>query len=219
MPSKVTTPRLCPRCGREFFPYAHQVKGGRNPFCSISCSSSGKRRRPAHTLPVGPLEFSEDGATAYIPLRRRDGAILAYALIDADDAEWANQWTWRLAHGYAVRGEKPDGVSLTIFLHREILGLPRLTDGREGDHISRNTLDNRRGNLRIVQKNGQAQNQSARAGYSSPHRGVYWHKQQQKWAASVQCRPRIWLGYFDDEEEAARAVQETRLRVMPLATD
>lgn len=36
-----------------------------------------------------------DQDTVRIPLRARDGSIRAYALVDAADAEWLSQWTWR----------------------------------------------------------------------------------------------------------------------------
>jgi hypothetical protein len=33
---------------------------------------------------------------AEIPLRARDGSVKAWALIDAADAAWLNQWRWSM---------------------------------------------------------------------------------------------------------------------------
>ena len=39
-----------------------------------------------------------------VPITKRDGTVIAYALVDPEDFEWAMQWPWRmLAGGYAGR--------------------------------------------------------------------------------------------------------------------
>lgn len=67
---------------------------------------------------------------AHIPLSARDGSIRAYAIVDATDAHWINQWRWHLDKGYARRNEWRDGKCIAILLHRELLGL-RSGDGLE----------------------------------------------------------------------------------------
>src|SRR5206468_3438806 len=90
------------------------------------------------------LPLPSDDATVTLPLRRKDGTIRAYALIDAADAAFVTPWRWHLGERYVTRTAKINGRGHTIFLHRELLGLPRVSDGRQGDHINRDTLDNRR---------------------------------------------------------------------------
>ncbi len=79
------------------------------------------------------------------------------ALVDAADYEWLMQWKWRARANacwygrnyYADSTVKIDGKWQVLKMHRIILGL-EIGDKRHGDHINHDTLDNRRGNLRIV---------------------------------------------------------------------
>jgi len=169
-----------------------------------------------------PLSLSDDGLMALIPLRAIDRkTVRAYAIIDAADAEWANQWRWCLDHdGYVIRvGKTPDGSRITSFkLHRELLGLVP-DDGLEGDHINRIKLDNRRENLRPVPDGKNVQNQGSQPG-SSSYRGVTWSKQHRKWQAQTFAAGKYrYLGYFDREEDAAEAARAGRARLLPYATD
>jgi hypothetical protein len=170
-------------------------------------------------LPGGTVE-DDDGVQ--IPLRARDGSIRAYAIVDAADADWVNQWRWSLLnHGsYARRRETVDGRQKTILLHRELLGLPRVKDGRRGDHIDRDTLNDRRSNLRVVTHTGNMQNVPSNAGSSSQYRGVCWDKSRGKWMAKRKANGQaVNLGRFTDELEAAEIVRQARARLMPFAVD
>ena len=160
--------------------------------------------------------------TARIPLRARDGSIRAYAIVDAADAAWANQWRWCLdSDGYAIRTEYAGpGQSVRLFrLHRELLGL-RTGDGIEGDHINRDRIDCRRANLRIATRLQNAQNKSKRGETTSRHKGVYWFARRGTWHARISVQgKRIHLGFFSDEEEAGRVAQAARLRWYSYAVD
>lgn len=152
-----------------------------------------------------------DQDTVRIPLRARDGTIRGYALIDAADAEWAKRFRWRIdGFGYAIA---------VIRMHRELLGLTT-DDPRIGDHINRDTLDNRRGNLRAATGHESMQNRGSHKGSTSLHRGVYWHSAKQRWMATVQVNgKRTDLGRFKTEEAAAEAARSARARLMPFSVD
>lgn len=159
--------------------------------------------------------------TARIPLRALDGSVRAYAIIDADLAEWANQWRWALSsHGYAARYTRiGNRKKHCVFLHREILGLVR-GDGIEGDHISQDKLDNRRANLRAVSKPANRQNVPSRSGASSRFRGVTWNKALKKWQAGVRTGGKqIYLGVYSNESDAAAAARAGRAKYLPFAVD
>ncbi len=156
----------------------------------------------------------------HVPLLTRDGSLRGYTLVDADDSAWVNQYAWRLRpNGYACRRHQQNGRNQSIWLHREILGLPQTYNGLEADHINRDRLDNRRVNLRIVTHAQNLQNLSVKTDRTSKHRGVYWHKTQRRWLARVKINGHtIYLGRFTDEAEAAQVAAEARARLMPFAT-
>ena len=159
-------------------------------------------------------------AITRIPLRARDRkTVRAYVIIDAADAAWVNQWRWCLIGQYAGRRATIDGRSRYFLLHRELLGLT-FGDSMEGDHIDRDKLNCRRSNLRSVTKRGNRQNVASRKGASSQYRGVSWDKAAGKWVAGIGIDgKRKYLGYFDDEDEAAEVARAARARFLPFALD
>lgn len=153
----------------------------------------------------------DEGLT--IPLRRRDGSIRAWAVVDTEDHASLAAKTWFLgSFGYAVR--KPG----TLLMHREILGL-RVGDGSQPvDHINRDRLDNRKANLRLVTPQQQRQNLSAYRNGKSRFRGVYWVKGKGLWRAEAQLAGvRYRFGQFEDEVKAAKVADAWRLEHMPFA--
>jgi hypothetical protein len=110
-----------------------------------------------------------------------------------------------------------DGKQVTIALHREVLGLEK-GDGREGDHINLDTLDNRRQNLRVVTRDQQTQNATPHG--RSRFRGVSYHTQSGKWQARCWIKKKChYLGLFEDEDRAAEVAAAFRAEHMPYATN
>jgi hypothetical protein len=133
--------------------------------------------------------------------------LATYALCDRPDHAKLMSCRWRLhPRGYAVGCI--DGVE--ILMHRYLLGL-LARDPREGDHINRNKLDNRRCNLRIVSRLENSQNHPGFGG-TSEFRGVH-RLPNGRFEAKVRVAGRLHhVGYFDDELEAARAAEAYRLK-------
>lgn len=152
-----------------------------------------------------------------IPLRNKHKEIVAYALVDEADYELISQFRWcRQPTGYAARLEWHGiGNKQTMtYLHRTVLGLVP-GDGKEADHINRDRLDNRRGNLRVCTHAENLQNVPGRSG-TSVFRGVSLHRG--KWVACVILAGiKYRAGPFTSEDEAARiAVDLLRRMTMPL---
>jgi hypothetical protein len=140
-----------------------------------------------------------------------------------DDADYAevSRYNWRLSStGYPSRTYRrlERAQQGTVQMGRHILGMP-YGDKREADHVNRDTLDNRRSNLRITSRAGNAQNRR-HAGGSSKYRGVTWHKGCQRWQAAAKVAGKNhYLGLFDDEMEAARSASEFRAEHMSFAVE
>jgi hypothetical protein len=210
MPSKRTIPRACGTCNASFLASIAAINQGGALYCKRTC------RPRAAPLPPSAIGLSADGLTATVELSGRGGAVQGYAVIDAADVDIARPWHWYLGHkGYAER-KGDDG---TVRLHRQVLGLVR-GDGLEGDHISRDKLDCRRDNLRILVKGRNQQNMPSKRGSSSVYRGVFWHKEARKWMAAVTVEGKTTnLGYFHDEAEAGAVALAARQRLLPFAVD
>jgi hypothetical protein len=119
--------------------------------------------------------------------------------VDAADYEWLSQWKWREHNGYAMRYEGRK----KILMHRQIMQPPK---GKIVDHMDGSPRNNYRSNLRICTPWENARNRAKHAGASSQFKGVCWRRQVGKWGAAVDIQGRCtFLGYFDDEVEAARA--------------
>jgi hypothetical protein len=138
-----------------------------------------------------------------IPLRRIDKTVGAWTLVTEADYVWAKHMRWSMTtSSYAISY----GTAERRYLHRLVLGLAA-DDPRQGDHINHDTLDNRRANLRVVaDQAANTQNTSSHRGASSSYRGVSWDKRAGRWEASCKVDGRKrFLGYYDDEAEAADA--------------
>lgn len=94
-----------------------------------------------------------------------------------------------------------------VSVGRIILGLVHKSTRIEVDHRDRNILNYKRSNLRTATRSQNASNKEKQKGiYSSIYKGVYWHKSRQRWMARISYDSKtVWLGYFDDEDDAAIA--------------
>jgi hypothetical protein len=125
------------------------------------------------------------------------------AHVDPEDLPYLSQFRWtRLkkasGNSYAVRFSN----GRTIFMHREVAETPA---GLVCDHISGEGLDNRRCNLRNITRAENNFNRRAHRNSTSRFVGVSWSSRYRKWVSQIGvCKQVLFLGAFDDEEEAAR---------------
>lgn len=135
-----------------------------------------------------------------------------FAIVDAADFEWLNQWKWRASKNnssgyyYAVRTEGPRGRVTFFSMHRVILGLSH-GDPRLGDHrVTGSTLDNRRSNIRISSQAQNQMNRSKTKSNTSGFKGVTWAKDKNKWQASITVGGKHkFIGRYPTPEEAHAA--------------
>ena len=75
-----------------------------------------------------------------------------YAIVDVEDFEKLNQYKWHSSHdGYAKRAvynkANKGKRQAEVYMHKMVCPAP---EGMIVDHINRNSLDNRRANLRVA---------------------------------------------------------------------
>jgi hypothetical protein len=115
-----------------------------------------------------------EGDIAYVTLTKGQES-----MIDAEDAERVGEHDWSAMPNstggyYATCGVKgPDGKRRTTYLHRFVTDAPQ---GKVVDHVNHDTLDNRKGNLRVGSNRDNSFNRRGPARLSSTgHRGVTTH--------------------------------------------
>jgi hypothetical protein len=169
------------------------------PMCANHPDEPGLMR----PTPIGttcrnyrPRPATPGGDVRRIPL---GGGVYAY--VDAADYEWLGRYRWSLfSGGYAARRNKE---GKWVLMHREIM---QPLEGMVVDHVDRNKANNCRFNLRVCTPVENQHNRAKRPGTSSRFKGVSYVSRFGKYRVVFQFNGHcFWLGYFDDEVEAARA--------------
>lgn len=158
-----------------------------------------------HTKPSTDLDLIGSGISTTI--RLSNGAV---ALVDLDDLPALSKYRWyrMIDHNGAPRARANIGGGV-IDMGRFILGLQK-GDKKTVDHISGDTLDNRRANLRVATYRQNAHNATGKRRNnrgrhpSSRFKGVHFADGQ--WRVQIRVDGRVKdVGWFKDEREAALA--------------
>lgn len=140
-------------------------------------------------------------------------------VIDDEDYGKVIRYKW---YGFKKRNDvyvfttvKREGRDRFLLLHRLILNAPKKL---LVDHINRDTLDNRRANLRLATASQNLGNMRKKRNNTSGYTGVTYiktGKRSKRWRAQITFNNRnIHLGDYLTKEEAARAynVKATEIR-------
>ena len=146
------------------------------------------------------------------------------ALVDDEDYNSLMEFNWFAARQrrrnrevyYAVRSAiNTDGrYNKQVFMHRIILGLDEEDLGVKTDHEDGDGLNNQRYNLRRATYGQNNSNRIKTQEASSRYKGVSWDTRAEKWVVQIQHNHhRFRLGFFDDEEEAAKTYDREALKL------
>lgn len=130
-----------------------------------------------------------------------------FAIVNDCDFDLVNQWKWSFdTNGYARRNDK----GTKVYMHKLINKTP---PGMITDHKNRNKLDNRRSNLRSVNKTDNLLNTGLWSHNKSGHKGISWSKSAKKWLSRIQFNKKvIFLGLFLDITKATKARKDFEIK-------
>lgn len=132
------------------------------------------------------------------------------ALIDDGDYDYISGFHWKYHNGYAARYVYSHGKRQRIYMHRQIMNTP---GGMDTDHKDGNGLNNQRSNLRICTHAENISNQKLQKDSPNKYKGVSLTKSTGRWRAVITSnRVRKHIGYYETEEEAARAYDNAAKR-------
>ena len=145
----------------------------------------------------------ENENSVIIELYASDGDIKAYCIVDKCDwfgnlekYKWTKESKSEKTQGYVVANVNGKNTKI----HRLIM---KAKDGEIIDHIDGDGLNNRRENLRRVNKYQSQMNRGLQSNNKSGYKGVHFHKTTQKWAATIGIHNKsINLGLFEKIEDA-----------------
>jgi hypothetical protein len=176
-------------------------------------------------------KYQIEGSVVKIFLHRRYGKPDLETIIDLVDFDLVNSYSGCFYAGFnrqkdsefdgnyyakinvKIISEDNEIKRRTPHLNRIILGLEDWN--YEVDHINKDTLDNRRSNLRITLgkdnlKNRSGKNKNNKSGY----RNVSWNKSINKWVIQLQIdgKNHVFDEKFDDVHESGRFAKEMRIK-------
>lgn len=163
--------------------------------------------KPVHLEPAFHLIISRD-TTRGIKMKQIPLTQGKVAIVDDEDYKQLSRHKWYASKNrtmwYATRKKVVNGKVATIRMHRVVLG--NIPAGKCVDHKNRNSLDNRRQNLRICLPIQNAGNRNMHRNNTSGYTGVWWDKTNKKWVAGIGVNGKMqFLGCFLEKLDAARA--------------
>jgi hypothetical protein len=135
------------------------------------------------------------------------------SLFDLEDLEVLIKYKWQKdKQGYVVTLIKDDetGDKHRLTMHRFLLNPQKY---EIIDHINCDKSDNRKENLRIVDKSKNEMNKPLRNDNSCGYRGVYWNKNKNLWIAEMNLNGKKILNKgFKNKEDAILCREESEVK-------
>ena len=156
----------CDYCGKQFENWESKIKRSKHHFCSTKCKSLFQQKQ--NTIII---------KNNYAILKINNAEVL----IDFEDIERINKFKWcakfdKTVNNYYISAwerNKTEKTRKRVILHRFLMNTPK---DMECDHINRNTLDNRKNNLRNIPQIENLQNKGFYKNNKSGFKYIYWNK-------------------------------------------
>jgi hypothetical protein len=134
--------------------------------------------------------------------------------IDDDEIWRLEKYSYHLSKHrnkyYLMRSKRENKKQVSYYLHREIMNCPKVM---QIDHINRNTLDNRKCNLRICTCSENAHNSTKKRTNKSGFKGVYFDNTRKLWASQITLNRKCYpLGRYKTIKEARNAYKKGALK-------
>lgn len=148
--------------------------------------------------------YIDDNNVVHVKMFNSDKEMLC----DLEDWEKLKELCWGVdGNDYARARNISTGGNI---LFHQMVCIP--TEKEKPDHINRNTLDNRKRNLRLADKSKNAMNSKLRSDNISGHKGVKRLSSGKYYARITVNKKEIHLGTFGTYEEAVKAREEAEIK-------
>lgn len=161
----------------------------------------------------GRIKWSNDYSSGRLVMRHKDGREIVCLIDDKDvgllsSFHWCPHFTKSMSRYYVVTRTKHfRGKSSLERMHRVLMSPP---SDMVVDHISGDTLDNRRSNLRVVEHRDNIQNSK---NHSSGYPGVFWGGYS--WRCGFRLNGKqVYFGSYKDKESAAVSLYNSAKRLL-----
>lgn len=182
--------------GKEVISSASNLKNGRTKSCG--CLQKEAAHNHCKTFhKTNPVDLSGEYGIGWTLNTNNE------FYFDLEDYEKIKDYCWcenyDKKRDYRWLSAWDSNLGKLVNIHQVILG-------KNCDHISRNTLDNRKENLRSSTFSENMQNRSKFKNNTSGVIGVSWSEQQQKWVSYINNsnHQRLWLGFYENKDDAIR---------------
>lgn len=181
--------RICKVCGKLCGDKPHEFIDG---MCSKHYNQFKKFGKTLDANPRtiwDPNEIRVCNGYAEIDTYTSTGEVLNTFKLDIEDIPLLSNLKWRTIlkgkqHSpYLVTGHAGKQGSGMVYFHRLVMGNPN----EEVDHISRDSTDNRKENLRLSFRQQQVTNTNLRCDNTSGIKGVYYIQRKNCYRAEIQC--------------------------------
>lgn len=197
---------FCEICGRKF----HGSFYNNNivmRLCSRHLHQMHRNGKILERTRFDKNEIVAMGRTSKIILYDKKNNVNSVTIIDSENIDKVKKYKWAaVSKGkstYVKTDIRVNGKRKTLYLPNLLIGNKK---GFQVDHISGNTLDNRKINLRFATQQQNLMNKTKSKGYSLEKRSNLWH------AYIGVDNKRINLGRFETKDEAAEIRREAELK-------